>query len=172
MTDFRDIPPEQVTRALTYAGFVMVGYELIKGMVVDPIKNFYSDTTFGNGMPFKSYKEDVRFRHKKEFEACLYYLCDFMEALNFDDVRTILEFRNHRNDMAHELPSRLSDLDIGNHEVLLEDVDHVIFKLSNYRAYMEIGSDPKFKDIDWSTAIGHEYSLYQAVVEKVKLLSL
>lgn len=172
MTSVQDIPPEQVTRALTYAGFVMVGYELITGMVVGPIKAFYAHTHFGAGMPFKSYEEDVRPRHKKEFEACLYYLRDFMEAINSADVMTIIEFRNHRNKLAHELHSILPNLDIGNHQSLLDDVDRVIFKLSNYRSYMEIGSDPEFKGIDWSTASGHEYLLFRAVVDKVKLLAL
>ncbi len=60
-----------------------------------PIKAFYADMAFGQGMPFKTYQEDVRARHKNEFEACLLYLRDFMEALDVDDVKTIQELRTH-----------------------------------------------------------------------------
>ena len=172
MTSLQDMSPEQVSRALAYAGFVMVGYELMKGMIVRPIKSFYANTKFGEGMPFKSYEEDVKPRPKKEFEACLYYLRDFMEAIGSADVITILSFRNHRNDMAHELPQRLPELRIEEHQALFKEVDRTLFKLSNYCAYMEIGSDPEFQDIDWRTAIGHEYLIFREVVDKVKLLAL
>ena len=54
------LSPEELTRRLTYAGLVLVGFEILKGMIVGPIKAFYANTTFGTGMPFKSYEEDVR----------------------------------------------------------------------------------------------------------------
>ena len=101
MTQAQDPPPEALARGLTYAGFVLVGYELVKDMIVGPIKLFYKDTTFGQGMPFRTYDEDVRARHKNEFEACLLYLRDFMEAVEDADFDAIQELRNHRNDLAH-----------------------------------------------------------------------
>ena len=66
-----ELPPDVLVQRLTYAGFVLVAYELVKSMIVGPIKVFYADTTFGPGMPFTTYAEDVRARHKDEFEACL-----------------------------------------------------------------------------------------------------
>ena len=71
---------EELTRRLTYAGLVLVGFEILKGMIVGPIKAFYANTTFGTGTPFKAYEEDVRGRARDEFEACLLYLRDFMKA--------------------------------------------------------------------------------------------
>jgi hypothetical protein len=127
--------------------------------------------TFRQGMPFKTYQEDVRARHKSEFEACLLYLRDFMEALDVDDVKTIQELRTHRNELAHNLPSRLPDLRLGDYKALWDQVDRTIFKLSNYRAYMEIGADPEFHGIDWATAKGGEYLLFERVVENMKLLN-
>jgi hypothetical protein len=47
-----------------------------------------------------------------------------------------------------------------------------MFKLSNYRAYMEIGADPGFAGIDWKVAKGHEYLLFEEVLANVKLLNL
>jgi hypothetical protein len=166
-----NIEKDQIARALTYAGFVLVGYELVARMIVGPIKAFYADMTFGPGLPFKSYEEDVRSRHPNEFEACLLYLRDFMEAIDSNDLATIQELRKHRNELAHDLVDRLS-LDIQQYEPLFERVGRTLFKLSNYRAYMEIGADPAYAGIDWSLAKGHEYLLFEEVVANVKLLNL
>ena len=53
--------------------------------------------------------KDVRARNKNEFEACLRYLRNFMEAVDVDDVKTIQELRTQRNSFANNLTSRLPD---------------------------------------------------------------
>ena len=50
-------------------------------------------------------------------------------------------------------------------------MDRTIFQLSNYQAYMEIGPDPEFCGIDWATAKGGEYLLFERVVESMKLIN-
>ena len=123
-------------------------------------------------MPFKSYEEDVLSRHKNQFEACLLYLRDFMEAIDSEDVLTIQALRKHRNDLAHDLPNMLGNIDVEDHLPLLQKTDKALFKLSNYRTYIEIGSDPAFqnKGIDWDTIKGPEYELFEEIINKVKTL--
>ena len=41
MTQAQDLPLEALARGLTYAGLVLVGYELVKDMIVGPIKLSY-----------------------------------------------------------------------------------------------------------------------------------
>ncbi len=163
---------EELTRALTYAGFILVAFELVKSLIVNPTKAFYAGITFGKGSPFKSYEEDVLSRHKNQFEACLLYLRDFMEAIDSEDVLTIHALRKHRNDLAHDLPGMLYNLDIKQNLLLLEKTNKALFKLSNYQIYIDIGSDPKFqnKGIDWGTIKGPEYELFEEVLNKVKIL--
>jgi hypothetical protein len=170
MVQVEDLPPDVLARRLTYAGFVLVAYELVKSMIVGPIKAFYRDMTFAQGMPFKNYDVDVKARHKNEFEACLLYLRDFMQALDADDVNTIQDLREHRNDLAHGLARKLPILRPGDYRTLWDKVDRTLFKLSNYRAYMEIGADPEFRGIDWETAKGGEYLLFEQVLKAVNLL--
>jgi len=162
---------EDLTRSLAYAGFVLLAYELVKSLIVDPIKLFYRDTTF-NKDPFKSYEADVLSRHKNEFEACLLYLRDFMKAIDSNDVLAIQGLRKHRNELAHDLSEKLRKLDVDSYAPLLEGADKALFKLSNYRTYMEIGSDPEFRDkgINWDTVYGTEYMIFKEVVEKVRIL--
>jgi hypothetical protein len=139
----------ELTDALAYAGLILLAFELIKSLVVGPIKTFYADTTFGQGMPFVSYEHD-----------------------DSDDVQAIQDLRKHRNDLAHDLPSRLADLKIEDHARLLRASDKALFKLSNHQTYIEIGSDPKFKNlgIDWETAKGHEYLLFEEVLNRIRRL--
>ena len=172
MSKVENLTEEELTRALAYAGFILVAFELVKSLIVKPIKAFYTGVTFGKGMPFKSYEDDVLSRHKNEFEACLLYLRDFMKAIDSDDLLAIQGLRKHRNDLAHDLVNKLHDLEIENYMPLLEKANRALFKLSNYRTYMEIGSDPEFqnKGIDWSTVKGHEYIVFEEVLNKVKLL--
>ena len=172
MPTLDDLTADQLTRRLTYAGFVLLGYELVKSMIVGPIKAFYRDVTFGEGMPYKSYEEDVSSRHRNEFEACLLYVRDFMQAIDSADLMTIQALRKHRNDLAHDLVNNLPNLEIEKYQSLFADVDRTLFKLSNYRAYMEIGADPEFAGIDWATARGHEYALFEVVRAKLEVLNL
>ena len=162
---------DDLTKSLAYAGFVLLAYELVRSLIVDPIRFFYRDTTFNSG-PFRSYKSDVLSRNKNEFEACLLYLRDFMEAIDSDDFLAIQGLRKHRNDLAHDLPSLLNGLDIKSYAPLLEKAAKALFKLSNCRTYIEIGHDPEFQDkgIDWGTVYGTEYMIFREVVEKVKIL--
>jgi hypothetical protein len=143
-------------------------------MIVNPIKAFYAKTTFGEGVPFKSYDEDVRARDANEFEACLLYLRDFMHAIDDADMCTIQELRRHRNELAHDLMGTLPTLRIDEYQSLWEKVDRTLFKLSNYGARMEIGADPQLRTlgIDWETLKGHEYLLFEHTVERVKLLNV
>ena len=151
--------------------WVLVGYELLKRMIVDPIKWYYWNTTFADG---SSYEHDVLSRHRNEFEACLLYLRDYMEAIDSEDVLTIQALRKNRNDLAHKLITVLPALDIHEHQPLFKNVDRTLFKLSRHHAFIEIGGDPAYQSLfdDWESVKGHEYLLWEAVVEKVKLLDL
>ena len=103
-------------------------------------------------------------------KQCLLYLKDFMEAIDDRDFATIQELRKHRNDLAHDLADRLTTLEIGDYHALFKDVRRTLFRLSNYRAYIEIGSDPEFQGINWETVKGHEYLLYEKIVQEIEKL--
>ena len=37
---------------------------------------------------------------------------------------------------------------------------------------MEIGADPELRGVDWNAAKGHEYLLFESVVNKIRLLAV
>jgi hypothetical protein len=156
----------ELAKSLTDAGLVLVAFELIKKLIVEPIKAFYRHTTFGSGMAFKSFEADVLSRHRNEFEACLLYLRDFMQAINAEDVEVIQFLRKRRNDVAHNLARDLAARAVIDCVPLLERADQALFKLSNYRTYIEIGADPEFGNlgIDWDTIVGSEYMMFQEIM--------
>ena len=172
MNNITDLTDEEITQALAYAGLILVAFELVKSLIVKPIKTFYWNMTFSDGGPFKSYEADVLSRHKNEFEACLLYLRDFMKVIDSGDVSIIQELRKHRNDLAHNIAHKLQTQEIERDLFLLEKASKALFKLSNHQMYMEIGADPKFKNkgIDWETAKGPEYVLFEEVLNKIRVL--
>ena len=172
MNKISDLTDEELTQALAYAGLILVAFELVKSLIVKPIKTFYWHMTFSEGGPFKSYEEDVLIRHKNEFEACLLYLRDFMKAIDSDDVLVIQELRKHRNDLAHNIAQKLQTQEIERDVFLLEKVNKALFKLSNHQMYIEIGADPKFqnKGIDWVSVKGPEYVAFEEVLSKLRVL--
>ena len=174
MSKISNLTDEEFIEALAYTGLILVAFELVKNIIVKPIKVFYSGMIFGEGSPFKSYEEDVLFRHKNEFEACLLYLSDFMKAIDFDDVLVIQELRKHRNDLAHNIARKLQAENIERDVVFLERVNKALFKLSNYRTYMEIGADPEFqnKGIDWEFVKGHGYLIFEEVFDKIRVFEV
>ena len=72
--------------------------------------------------------------------------------------------------MAHDLVNKLHDLEVACYAPLFGEVNTALFKLSNYRTYIEIGSDPKFQNIgiDWDTLKGHEYVIFEEVLGKLQ----
>ncbi len=92
-----------------------------------------------------------------------------MHVLDSKDVIAIQELRQHRNDIAHDLP-KLITFDPSEKTGLLKKVDTALFKLSNHDEYIEIGADPEFKNVDWDTAYGRENALFKQIVENVESL--
>jgi hypothetical protein len=170
MTYVGILKKEELTKVLSHAGLVLVSFELVKGLIVSPIRAFYNNMNFGDGLPFKSYEQDVLSRHKNEFEACLLYLRDFMQAIDESDMAAIQALREHRNHVAHDLVGQLHELEIERYAPLLEAAGSALFKLSNHRVFMEIGSDPAFqgKGIDWDTVKGSEYLLFEQILGHVR----
>ena len=169
MAFVRDLPPERIERGLTYAGFVLVANELMASMIVRPIKSFYDRTTFHGG-PFTTYEADVRSRHKNEFEACLLYLRDFMEALDDEDLEAIQALRRHRNDLAHDLVQQLATLEPLHYRDLWIRAERALDRLSQHLTTVEIGADPRLAHVNWSTVKGHHHLIFEAIVEKVGVL--
>ena len=164
-----DMRAEDVRHNLTHAGLILLAFELVKKLVIVRVKNFYANTVFGDGLPFKTYKDDVLARHKDVFEASLLYLRDHFEALRVDEMDAIQELRQYRNRIAHELPQLIPDMVPAQNELMLAKARACLFRLSNFWVYIDIGADPAFKNrgIDWDTIAGTDLMLLDQIIEQL-----
>ena len=161
-----------LTRSLTYAGFVLLLFEQVKALIVQPIRAFYDRMTFDDSSPFTDYSTDVLSRGRNEFNACLLYLRDFMEAIDLADYMVIHSLREHRNDLAHNLADQVGALAVGANVGLLREARTVLFKLSNYNIRMQIGADPAAQSFieDWDKVYGREFDIIDTIIQQVDTL--
>ncbi len=160
---------KDIDTKLKLAGLVLLAFELVKKLVIKPIKAFYENTTFGPGLPFKTYESDVLSRDKYEFKACLLYLRDFMDAISSDDITIIMKLMEKRNAVAHELSGLFENFLFDEFYNTALEVKTVLFKISNYRIRMELGADPEFQHLSWEEVVGDEYILYEKVLETINM---
>jgi hypothetical protein len=164
-----EMSASSVRHSLTHAGLILVAFELVKNLVVTRVKGFYANVTFGEGMPFKSYQHDVLARHKDVFEASLLYLRDHMEAIRRDEMEAIQNLRRYRNQIAHELLQRiLESPDQESDSQILTNARASLFRLSNYWVYIDVGSDPDFKHLDFDRVAGADLELLDRIIEQMQ----
>ncbi|WP_018407581.1 hypothetical protein [Methylocystis rosea] len=157
--------PEDVREHLSHAGLILLSFELLKKLVIERVKNFYANTFFGPGLPFKTYEHDVLARHRDVFEASLLYLRDHFDAISADEMDAIQEIRKYRNRIAHELPQLILDMDATQNELMLIKARTCLFRLSNFWVYINVGADPDFRDTDWEAAAGDDLMLLDQIIE-------
>lgn len=162
------LSPAELNRNLVYAGLFLVAFELVRELVINRVKGFYANTTFGPGMLFRTYEQDVLARHKHAFEASLLFLRDHFEAISPDDVMAIQALREHRNVIAHELPRILPIMDPSENERLLLRAREALFRLSNFWVFIDIGADPEFKSkaLDWKQIAGEDLMLLDHIIHE------
>lgn len=134
------------------AGLFIAGYELLKGEIVDRVRDFFVNG-FDGDRPIRdsSYDTKVRALHKKEFEACLLWLAQ-SEALSEPQVQVVKAARAHRNDVAHELPRFLVDAAAQVDLDLLRELREVIASLGQFWGAIEVSMDPDFDGIEVDSA--------------------
>lgn len=142
--------PEQVKNSLVRAGLFIVGYELMKSQIVDATRGFFVIGFDEHGLTTdEKYESKVRSRHKKEFEACLLWLVS-MEALTEAQADRVRAIRDHRNELAHELPRYVTNPGAEVDTKLLREMRDVIALLGRFWGSIEVSIDPQFdgEDVD------------------------
>lgn len=137
------LEPEQVKRSLTRVGLFVVGYELLKNQIVDAARGFFIIGFDEHGLTTDpAYETNVRSRHKKEFEACLLWLVH-MEALTEAQAERVRAIRDHRNELAHELPRYVTNPGTEVDFDLLREMRDIIAHLGRYWGSREVSIDPQ-----------------------------
>ncbi|MCK4376093.1 MAG: hypothetical protein KAX19_12215 [Candidatus Brocadiae bacterium] len=103
---------QTLRQTLVAASVFLTAYEMLKDALIDHLRGFYSHTWSADGEWEISpeYREKVLSLDKKEMVACAKW---FRQggALDDDDLLLLKEVADHRNVVAHELPSILGSIE-------------------------------------------------------------
>jgi hypothetical protein len=156
-------------QSLRYVGLIFVADELVKNLIINPIRAFYAGASFGSEMPFISYEEDVLPRHSHEFDACLLYMRDFVQVLDSKDVLALQALRKHRKQLARDLIGGLRKLEIDRHVGTLTAVNAALYKLRSDRSLggNALVSLTQHRSIDWISRAGTEQRIFDDVVREI-----
>lgn len=106
------LQPDIVKTNLILASLYLTAYEILRESICDRIKDFFSNPTKTSTgwefLPAAEYKNEVLNAHKDLICASCLWLKK-MSVLCEDDIKAIEAIRNHRNEIAHELPKLLSN---------------------------------------------------------------
>ncbi len=142
------LEPDAIRSSLVRAGLFLAGWELLVGEIVDKVKDFYLMGFDATGELYEGYEEKVLKLHRKStLRASLIWLVK-REALTLWQMERVYVLKDHRNDLAHELPKIL--LDPG-HEVstdLFKEVLDMISVLGRFWGGIEVDINPDFDGAD------------------------
>lgn len=117
--------PETLRFNLLMASLYLSAFEILRTSVTERIESFF---TFGyeNGHTQRDdeYQKVVAL-HSSPFQASLLWLQQ-NDAITIDDIQMIDEIRRHRNDLAHQLPRFLSDV---NRNINIENFENIRYLL-------------------------------------------
>ncbi|MFH1421717.1 MAG: hypothetical protein ABIH42_03255, partial [Planctomycetota bacterium] len=127
------------------ASIFLATYELLKALIVNQPKDFFS-------APQKDrYKQEVLDLYTKDqFQAsCLWFMKQ--NAISQDDIAEIDKIRKHRNDIAHELPMYLIDSNFQVNIGLFESIKTLITTIDRWWSRnIVIPLDPNYDGQDLS----------------------
>lgn len=148
--DLDHLAPASVKRRLTRAALFLMAYELMKGEIVDKVKNFYL-VGFDDSGPTTSPDYNLRVPQEKgdtdRFKASCRWLIEAgaLQDAHFEELQAL---RRQRNELAHELPRLVmepgNDLDAS----LVERVQFFVGRLGRFWGGIEADISGEFDDVD------------------------
>jgi hypothetical protein len=102
--------PESLKSNLITASLYLAAYEILRASVIDSIRDFFACEFNENGEAVHNkYQDKVLSLDKSPLRASLLWLKG-MSAINESDVELIDNIRKHRNELAHDLPKFITNV--------------------------------------------------------------
>jgi hypothetical protein len=104
------LAPVRIRSTLSFAGLLMIVYELVKQIVMEDVRGFYLCGFDETGMVYdeEGYAQQVTSLDKSKFRAAAKWLVNSGAIAN-EQVEVLERLRSHRNDIAHELVKYIID---------------------------------------------------------------
>ncbi len=165
------LAPESVGLTLVRAGCFLSAYELIKTEIVDNVHEFYLTGMDQGQLQYDEGRYQVEVRQldpKNIFRASCTWLVHH-DALTTEQVAVFEDIRQHRNQIAHELPYLLINPDMDVRIDLLLAAIECVRALGIFWASIEIATDPIWaeRDIDYDGIKSGPYLLLEYLASLV-----
>ncbi|MGA7501591.1 MAG: hypothetical protein WBX00_33080 [Isosphaeraceae bacterium] len=124
--------PEVLRSNLITASLFLAAYETLKTSIIDRIRAFFTHDFDENGMIVgEGYRTKVLSLDKSPLRASLLWLKE-MSAIDDFDIARIDEIREHRNALAHELPTYIATGDADVNIQLLVAIVTLVTKIDRW----------------------------------------
>lgn len=152
--------PEEVKFQLITSSFYITAYDILIETVVQKIKDFYMSGFDENGMIIDpNYKKQVRSLHKQDIVIASSLWLKKHDAISEGDLEKIKIFKEHRNELAHELSEMIVDSDKRTRIELIKEIRDLRFKILKWwfiNFEMEINpelTDLKPEELDFNEVL-------------------
>lgn len=165
-------PLAQVTHSKTLldnlqrVSLYLTAFETLKSAIIERVRGFYTDQWHINdsgeidSVVSTKYKSRVIvLQPRDELTACCLFLKD-VGCFTDPDIETVKQIRRHRNSVAHEIASYLTNPDRQVNHALLLDAYRVVKHLDIWWIReVEMAADPdwteeRLAEVDWSRVTG------------------
>jgi hypothetical protein len=143
--------PESLRSNLVSAAMFLTAYEMLRSTIIDRIRNFYThEFRGGEWIPSPDYQARCLSRHSSPLRASLMWLQE-MSVVNDADLSKIDDIRQHRNALAHDLPTFLISIDQNLRVDLLANIFELVTKIERWWIReVEMTTNPEFDGLDVS----------------------
>jgi len=141
---------EEVKFQLITASLYLTAYDLLIESIVQKIKDFYSVGFDENGLIIdETYKFEVKELYKKDIViASLKWLRNH-DVITEHEIKRIILFKKHRNELAHELSKMISDSDKRTRTEFILEIQDLYFKIHKWWfVEFEMAVDPKLEKLN------------------------
>ena len=124
--------PELLRNSLMSASVYLSAYEMCRDFIVSKPKDFFTDYCGEDGEKLRDeYGEDVLCHSKSPLKASLKWF-ENLGAIDLNDIALFDAAREHRNDIAHNLPNYISDPDFSVNQKIFNSLLTVTHKIGVY----------------------------------------
>lgn len=141
--------PASLKSSLIVASLFLAAYETLRNSIIEHIRNLFTHGFNENGWSIDpKYQADVLSRHKSPLRASLLWFRE-MNVVDDSDIDLVDRIREHRNQVAHDLPKFIATIDADINVELIGAILQLVTKIDRWwvRA-IEIPTNPVFDDQD------------------------
>lgn len=146
------LDPDILRRELVSASMFLTAFELMKGSIIDRVRDFYSCDFDEKGptLDERRYQSQVLSLNRSGLYASLSWLKNH-EAIDDQDLATFERLKACRNQVAHEIQEIILGGSPSNHLDLMPDLEAFLLKVERWWILnVEIPTNPDFdgKEVD------------------------